>query len=290
MACKIAVLILVGLVTSALAATEVTSQSSGSAPASAPSASQGGTVRSGLVWLTDLPQAQARAKAEGKAVLLFFHGSDWCPPCVEMEREVFGSPQFAQFARKALCLVDVDFPSKRKQDEALRQANLGLRAKFNLSKEPDEDLPTVVLLNEEGHTVFQELGYATGSSEAVLARLQQHAKSGAPTPPAGPFQDLSVDDFAKMAADKNNVILDVRTPGEFNAGHITGAVNLDVNGADFEQKAGSLDKSKVFLVHCASGVRSVRACEKLSQLKFPRLYNLPGGFKAWVKAGQPVEK
>ena len=286
---KIAVLILVGLVTSALAA-EVTSQSSGPAPAFAPNASQGGTVRSGLIWLTDLPQAQARAKAEGKSVLLFFHGSDWCPPCVEMEREVFGSPQFAQFARKALCLVDVDFPAKRKQPEALRQANLALRAKFNLSKEPDEDLPTVVLLNEEGHTVFQELGYATGSSEAVLARLQQHANSGAPAANAGPFQDVSVDEFAKLAADKSNVILDVRTPGEFNAGHIAGAINVDVNAADFQQQAAKLDKNKVFLVHCASGVRSVRACEKLSQLKFPRLYNLPGGFKAWVKAGKPVEK
>jgi rhodanese-related sulfurtransferase len=38
------------------------------------------------------------------------------------------------------------------------------------------------------------------------------------------------------------------------------------------------------------GGRSVRACEKLSHLDFPNLYNLPGGFKAWAKAGKPVEK
>jgi rhodanese-related sulfurtransferase len=43
-------------------------------------------------------------------------------------------------------------------------------------------------------------------------------------------------------------------------------------------------------VHCAVGGRSVRACEKLSHLDFPNLYNLPGGFKVWVKAAQPVEK
>ncbi len=43
-------------------------------------------------------------------------------------------------------------------------------------------------------------------------------------------------------------------------------------------------------MHCATGVRSVRACEKLSRLDFPNLYNLPGGFKAWVKAGKPVVK
>ena len=93
-----------------------------------------------------------------------------------------------------------------------------------------------------------------------------------------------------MAADKQNVILDVRTPGEFSAGHIPGAVNLDYNAPDFQEKAAALDKSKTYLVHCAAGVRSARACEKLIHLDFPNLYNLPGGFKAWAKAGQPVEK
>ena len=41
------------------------------------------------IWFTDFPKAQARAKAEGKHVLLFFHGSGWCPACVEMQRQVF---------------------------------------------------------------------------------------------------------------------------------------------------------------------------------------------------------
>ena len=104
------------------------------------------------------------------------------------------------------------------------------------------------------------------------------------------FQNLSVEEFAKMAEDKQNVILDVRTPEEFQAGHLPRAVNLDVKAADFRDKAAALDKSKTYLVHCASGVRSVKACEALSHLDFPKLYNLPGGFKAWVKAGKPVEK
>jgi thiol:disulfide interchange protein len=55
-----------------------------------------------LTWLTDLPKALAQAKAEGKSVLLFFHGSDWCPPCVEMQSQVFASPEFIQYARRAL--------------------------------------------------------------------------------------------------------------------------------------------------------------------------------------------
>ena len=207
-----------------------------------------------------------------------------------MQRELFASPEFAQFARKNLVLVDVDFPAKRTQDEALRRANLALKAKFNLSPEATEGFPTIVLLDDEGHTVFQETGYAAGSSVEVLARLQRHTGAGTPVNRSGGFQDLSVEEFAQMSADNHNVILDVRTPGEFNAGHIPGALNLDVNAPDFKEKAAALDKNKVFLVHCASGVRSVRACEKLSRLDFLKLYNLPGGFKAWVKAGKPVQK
>ena len=241
----------------------------------------------GLTWLTNLPAAQAQARAEKKSVLLFFHGSDWCPACVEMQHQVFDSPAFAQYARQALVLVDVDFPDKHKQDEELRRANAALKARFNLSPVPDEGFPTIVLLNDAGETVFQETGYAGGGPAEVLPKLQRHTETSAPTTA---YKDLSVDEFARMAADKQNVILDVRTPAEFSAGHIPGAVNLDFNAPDFQAKAAALDKSKTYLVHCAVGGRSVRACEKMSHLDFPNLYNLPGGFKAWAKAGQPVEK
>jgi rhodanese-related sulfurtransferase len=104
------------------------------------------------------------------------------------------------------------------------------------------------------------------------------------------YKNLSVEEFARMADDKQNVILDVRTPEEFQAGHIPGAVNLDVTASDFQAKAALLARSKIYLVHCASGVRSARACDKLNQLDFLNLYNLPGGFRAWSKAGKPVEK
>jgi rhodanese-related sulfurtransferase len=207
-----------------------------------------------------------------------------------MQRQVFDSPAFAQYARRSLVLVDVDFPNKYKQDEALKRANAALKARFNLSPEPDEGFPTIVLLNDTGETVFQETGYAGGGPAEVLPKLQRHAGTGTPPAASAAYKNLSVEEFAQMAADKQNVILDVRTPAEFSAGHIPRAVNLDYNAPDFQAKAAALDKSKTYLVHCAVGVRSARACEKLSRLDFPSLYNLPGGFKAWAKAGQPVEK
>src|SRR3954468_14892505 len=94
------------------------------------------------------------------------------------------------------------------------------------------------------------------------------------------FKNVNVEEFDKLRADKKNVVLDVRTKREFEAGHIPGAVNIDVNAPDFDKKVAKLDKSKTYLVHCAGGVRSVKACEKLAPLKFENLYNLEGGYKA----------
>ena len=104
------------------------------------------------------------------------------------------------------------------------------------------------------------------------------------------IRTIDVDEFEKLAADSTNVILDVRTPEEFAAGHLPNAVNIDFNAEDFEQKVAALDKTKTYLVHCASGGRSARACKKLDRLDFPSVYNLKGGIAAWEKAGKKVEK
>jgi rhodanese-related sulfurtransferase len=103
-------------------------------------------------------------------------------------------------------------------------------------------------------------------------------------------KDVEVEQFEKMWKEKQGIVLDVRTKKEFEEGHIPGAVNLDINALDFEKRIGELDKGKTYLVHCASGVRSVRACDRMGRLEFKELYNLKGGMRAWQKAGKPVEK
>ena len=105
------------------------------------------------------------------------------------------------------------------------------------------------------------------------------------------YKNVGVEEFDKLRADKKAVVLDVRTRKEFDAGHLPGAVNLDFNGPDFAKKAAELEKSKTYLVHCASGGRSAKASDLMSgKLQLPHVFNLEGGFKAWEKAGKPVEK
>jgi len=104
------------------------------------------------------------------------------------------------------------------------------------------------------------------------------------------FKNIDVAQFEKFRADKRNVVLDVRTQKEFEAGHIPGAVNIDVNAPDFPERVAKLEKNKTYLVHCGAGVRSAKACDKMSHLAFPKLYNLEGGFRAWESAGNKPEK
>jgi rhodanese-related sulfurtransferase len=104
------------------------------------------------------------------------------------------------------------------------------------------------------------------------------------------FKNVGVDQFDKLRQQTNAVVLDVRTPKEFAAGRIPGAVNIDWNAADFGKKVAALDKSKTYLVHCAVGGRSAKASDKMTALQFTNVYNLEGGMKAWEKAGKPVEK
>jgi len=128
---------------------------------------------------------------------------------------------------------------------------------------------------------------------AVVARAvdaKDEQKPAAEKKEIKPFKNVGVDEFEKLRADKKNMVLDVRTKEEYAAGHIPGAVNLDVNAPDFPEKIAKLDKNKTYLVHCAAGGRSAKACDRMSRLDFPKLYNLAGGFRAWEKAGNKPDK
>jgi phage shock protein E len=104
------------------------------------------------------------------------------------------------------------------------------------------------------------------------------------------FVNIDVAQFEKMRADTNIVVLDVRTKAEFDKGHIPGAVLIDVNAPGFEKAVGKMDRTKTYLVHCAAGIRSMKACNSMRGLEFTNLYNLKGGYRAWEKEAKPAAK
>ena len=82
----------------------------------------------------------------------------------------------------------------------------------------------------------------------------------------------------------------MRSKAEFEKGRIPGAINIDINSSRFAETVAALDKSKTYLVNCAVGMRSARACGKMETLGFKELYDFAPGFEGWRKAGKTVEK
>jgi protein disulfide-isomerase len=121
-------------------------------------------------WLTDYKQAQAEAKANKKLVLLDFTGSDWCGWCIRLDREVFTRPEFQDYAKKNLVLLEVDFPRAKELSAAEQIQNKGLAQKFQI-----EGFPTIVVLDGDGK-VIGALGYTPGGPSAFIAELEKLRK------------------------------------------------------------------------------------------------------------------
>jgi phage shock protein E len=116
------------------------------------------------------------------------------------------------------------------------------------------------------------------------------AKTPAEAPASKRFRNVDVAEWETLRKDPKVVVLDVRTAEEFADGHIPGAINLDIRGGKFAETLAGLDKTKTYLVHCAVGGRSAKACGQMDGLKFEKVLNLSGGITAWEAAGhKPVK-
>jgi len=122
-------------------------------------------------WSTDLPKAQAEAKADHKLVLMDFNGSDWCPPCKALRKNVLSSAEFVEYAKKNLVLVDVDFPHHKELPKPQKNANEALAQKYGI-----EGFPTVIVLNSNGKEIKKSVGYDGQSAKDFIAELQKLQK------------------------------------------------------------------------------------------------------------------
>ena len=124
--------------------------------------------RAEKMWTTDLPAAQARAKAAGKLVFIDFTGSDWCPPCMALHDNVLVQKPFLDYAEKNLELVVVDFPRNKPLDQKVELANRVLSEQFKI-----ESFPTLIVLDANGKVVHRDEGYGGKTAEAFTAELKQ---------------------------------------------------------------------------------------------------------------------
>jgi len=100
---------------------------------------------------------------------------------------------------------------------------------------------------------------------------------------------ISIDEFQSAVLEDSTVLIDVRTPEEFEVARIPGAINIDVKSDSFSIKIKSLDKSLPFYLYCRSGVRSNRAAEKMSEEGFERIHDLQDGILGWREEGLSID-
>lgn len=102
------------------------------------------------------------------------------------------------------------------------------------------------------------------------------------------YENLSTNQFEHKIASKDVQLLDVRTPSEFEGGHIAGAMLANIkDSAAFVEIMNKLDGNKAVAVYCRSGVRSAKAASILSANGF-RVFNLENGFNQWQKDEKPI--
>lgn len=94
------------------------------------------------------------------------------------------------------------------------------------------------------------------------------------------FKSVDIDEFKTEISKSGVQLVDVRTTQEYTEGHIPGAMNIDVNAPDFEEKIKALDKKENVAIYCRSGRRSKMAANKLTAAGF-KVIELNTGFLSW---------
>lgn len=148
-------------------------------------------------WMTDLPAAQERAAAEGKAVLADFTGSDWCGWCIRLRENVFDTPEFESYAADKFVLLEIDVPRNPDFDQDLLARNRELCNRYAI-----EGFPTVLVLTPQGQTMG---GFVGGMPDlaAVSAPLDAGAENARAYAEAMAMEDGSEKAAALFAVYQN---------------------------------------------------------------------------------------
>jgi protein disulfide-isomerase len=119
-------------------------------------------------WETNWEAAKAKSKAENKPILINLTGSDWCGWCIKIEKEVFSTKEFQDFAAANLVLMEADFPRKKELSAELKKQNEALKKEYLQG-----GYPTVFLLDAEGKKLSEDIGELKGGTAEYIKTITE---------------------------------------------------------------------------------------------------------------------
>lgn len=117
------------------------------------------------IWHDSFETALQVSRDTGKPILADFTGSDWCTWCIKLRKDVFETPEFKDWARENVVLLELDYPKRAMQSAAIRKQNKDLSDRYNIS-----GYPTVLFFDSEGE-VLGKLGYMREPSDWIAAAM-----------------------------------------------------------------------------------------------------------------------
>lgn len=124
-------------------------------------------------WQTDFSKAKEIASQENKPIILVFQGSDWCIPCMKLNKEVWNTNTFKEYAKEHYVMLQADFPRKKKNKLSKEQQNTNAKLFETYNKKGF--FPLVVVLDKDGK-VLGETGYKKTTPVSYIDELNAFIK------------------------------------------------------------------------------------------------------------------
>ena len=127
----------------------------------------------GQTWETDWNVAVNKAQKENLKIILVFSGSDWCAPCIKLDKEIWSSTEFQELIKGEFVMFRADFPRKTKNslDKNQQLQNNNLAEKYN----ENGFFPSVVVLDSH-EKILGRLGYEKTTPELYFKKLKSFEK------------------------------------------------------------------------------------------------------------------
>ena len=119
-------------------------------------------------WVNDIDDAKKMASEKNVPIILVFQGSDWCAPCIKLDKEIWSTQEFIEYANEHYVMLKADFPRKKKNALEKEQQEKNNKLAENYNK--NGYFPFVVVLNNEGK-VLNELGYKKSNPNDYIKLL-----------------------------------------------------------------------------------------------------------------------